>query len=334
MGVIGLGHQSLEDHIPAISASVDVDLVAVADTDEEKLKSFSTNHKNIRTYQQFNDLFKSEKLDFVIVAIPHYLHRGVITEAIKRKIHVLKEKPFAISLTEAKEIKELADQNDVKIMLTLQRRFNPIYSTFFQLIDKIGAPFFIEAKYTFHTDSPHEGWRGKKELAGGGCLIDMGYHIVDLLIWYFGLPDLVFAETSCAAKEGISYNAEDTAQVLFRYSKQDIFGSLLISRVIPPKTEYFDVHGTRGIIHIERGKIERRAPNGEMQEVLSREHHWPSAAQDQLGCFVKVVRGEKENMGGPDFHFNHLAFIDAAYRSKKEGTFISPQKVFYEDDAK
>lgn len=334
VGVIGLGHQSLEDHIPAIFACVDVELVAVADTDEEKLKSFSTNYKNIRTYQQFNDLFRSEKLDFVIVAVPHFLHQEIVKEAIKHKIHVLKEKPFAVSLTQAKEIKELAEQNGVKIMLTLQRRFNPIYSAFSQLIDKIGTTFFIEAKYTFYANSPHEGWRGKNELAGGGCLIDMGYHIVDLLMWYFGLPDLVFAETSCAAKEGVVYDAEDTAQVLFCYSKRDIFGSLLVSRVIPPKTEYFDVYGTRGIIHIERGKIERRAPNGETQEILSREHHWPSAAQDQLEYFVKVIRGEKENICGPDFHFNHLAFIDAAYRSKKEGKFISPQKVFYEDNTK
>lgn len=153
-------------------------------------------------------------------------------------------------------------------------------------------------------------------------------------MWYFGLPDLVFAETSCAAKEGIVYDAEDTAQVLFRYSKQDILGSLLVSRVIPPKTEYFDVYGTRGIIHIERGKIERRAPNGEIQEVLSREHHWPSAAQDQLEYFVKIIRGEKENIGGPDFHFNHLAFIEAAYRSKQESKFISPQTLLYENNAK
>lgn len=259
------------------------------------------------------------------------MHQEVIKEAIKYKIHILKEKPFAISLEQAKEIKKMAEQNDVKIMVTLQRRFNPIYSTFFQLIDKIGTPFFIDARYTFYTNSPHEGWRGRIELAGGGCLVDMGYHIIDLLMWYFGLPDLVFAETSCAAKEGIVYDAEDTAQVIFRYSRQNIFSSLLVSRVIPPKTEYFDVYGTRGIIHIERGKIERRASNGEIQEALLREHHWPSAAQDQLEYFVKVIRGEKENISGPDFHFNHLAFIEAAYRSKQESKFISPQTLFYEN---
>lgn len=334
MGIIGLGHQAEEDHIPAILASTDVELVAVADIDKEKLTSFARNHDAVHIYEHYEDLLQGEDLDFIIIAVPHHLHKDIMKAAIKRKVHILKEKPFAVSLAEAKEIKEYAERNNVNIMLTLQRRFNPIYSTFFQFIDKIGAPFFMEARYTFYTDSPHEGWRGKKDLAGGGCLIDMGYHGIDLLMWYFGLPDLVFAETSCAAKEDIIYDAEDTAQVLFRYTKRGILGSFLVSRVMPPKTEYFDVYGTRGIIHIERGRIERRSPGGTVQEVLSREHHWPSAAQDQLEYFVKVVQGKRENIASPDFHFNHLAFIEAAYRAKNEGTYVNPHTILHESITK
>lgn len=334
VGVIGLGHQSSEDHIPAIFACPDVELVGVSDIDKDKLKSFSKENGNIPTYENFEDLLGSGRLDFVIIAVPHYLHKDIVKKAIEHKVHILKEKPFAMSLAEGKEIKELAEKNNVKIALTLQRRFNPIYSTFFQFIDKIGTPFFIDSKYTFYTNSPHEGWRSKKELAGGGCLIDMGYHIIDLLMWYFGLPDFVVAETACNAKEGISYDAEDTSQILFRYSEKCILGSLLVSRVIPPKTEYFDVYGTRGIIHIERGKIERRASNGEVQESLSREHHWPSAAQDQLEYFIKVLSGEKNNITGPDFNLNHLAFIEAAYRSKVESKFINPKVLLDENGAK
>jgi len=331
VGVIGLGRQAMEDHIPAIFSSSDVQLVGVADIDQEKLASFSRKYQDVHTYGNFEDLLRLEKLDFVIVVVPHYLHKDVMQKAIQRKIHILKEKPFAVSLAEAKEILKLAEKNNVKIALTLQRRFNPIYYTFFQFIDKIGAPFFIDAKYTFYTNAPHDGWRGRRELAGGGCLIDMGYHIIDLLMWYFGLPDVVFSETSCAAKEGIVYDAEDTAQTTFRYSKKNIFGSLLVSRSIPPKTEYFDVYGTRGIIHIERGKIERRASNGEVLESLTRENHWPSAAHDQLEYFVKVLKKEKENITGPAFHLNHLAFIEAAYRSKIFGKPMNPQTLFHEE---
>jgi len=326
VGVVGLGHQSLEDHIPAIKNSPDVELVGVVEVDKEKIKSFSKENENIKIYENFDELIKNQKLDFVIIALPHYLHYEITKKALLNKIHVLKEKPFAISLTQAKELKDLDEKNKVQIAVTLQRRFNPIYSTFFQLIGKVGKPFYLKIKYTFYTDKPYEGWRGKKELAGGGCLLDMGYHMVDLLMWYFGLPDKVFAEMSCEAKEGIIYDAEDTAQIIFKYETKKIWGSLLVSRVIPPKQEYLNVYGTRGIIHLERGKIERYSPDGDLQESLKREHSWPSAAQDQIEYFVKVIRGEKENISTLEFHFNHLAFIEAAYKSAKEHKYINPKE--------
>src|SRR3989344_715051 len=167
VGVIGLGRQAMEDHIPAIFSSSDVQLVGVADIDQEKLASFSRKYQDVHTYGNFKDLLRLEKLDFVIVVVPHYLHKDVMQKAIQRKIHILKEKPFAVSLAEAKEILKLAEKNNVKIALTLQRRFNQIYYSFFQFIDKIGALFFIDAKYTFYTNAPHEGWRGRREFAGG-----------------------------------------------------------------------------------------------------------------------------------------------------------------------
>lgn len=325
VGVVGLGHQSLEDHIPAIKSSPDVELAGVVEVDKKKLKLFLEGNKNVKGYNSFDDLIKKQRLDFVIIAVPHYLHYKLTKKALINKIPVLKEKPLAVSLVQARELKNIAEKNNVPFSITLQRRFNPVYSTFFQLVDKIGCPFFVEAKYTFYTENPQQGWRGKKALAGGGCLIDMGYHIIDLLMWYFGLPDKVFAEMSCSAKENMTYDAEDTAQVVFRYESKRIFGSLLISRVIPPKQEYLNVYGTRGIIHIERGKIERYSACGVLQESLERKNQWPSAAQDQINYFIKVIRGEKENISGPEFHFNHLAFIEAAYRSRKLHRYVSPK---------
>lgn len=325
VGVIGLGHQAIEDHIPAVKASPDVELTGVVEVDEKKLRSFLKENKQIRGYNSFDDLLKEQKPDLVIIAAPHHLHYELTKKAIENKIHVLKEKPFATSLIQAKELKELADKNGVKVTITLQRRFNPIYSTFLQLFDKIGTPFYIEAKYTIFTESPHEGWRGEKKLAGGGCLIDMGYHIIDLLMWYFGLPDRVFMEMSSEAKENIKYNAEDTAQVIFRYDEKKLWGSVFISRVILPKQEWLNVYGTRGSIHLERGLIERYSPNGGIQEKLQREYNWPSAFQDQIEYFVKVIRNEKENISSPEFHLNHLAFIEAAYKSNEVRQYVSPK---------
>ncbi|MBU3934697.1 Gfo/Idh/MocA family oxidoreductase [Patescibacteria group bacterium] len=313
--------------IPALKESKDAELVAVAEVDDEKLKEFLKENKNVVGYNNANDLIKNQKLDFVIIAVPHCKHYEITKNALNNKIHVLKEKPFAVSLKEAVDLKNLAEKNDVQVSITLQRRFNPIYSTFFQLVDKIGKIFYIDAVYTFHTDFPDEGWRGKKELAGGGCLIDMGYHLIDLLMWYFGLPDKVFADMSSTAKEGASYDAEDTARVIFRYEDRDAWGSLLVSRFIFPKQEFLNVYGTRGTIHLERGIIERYSIDGKLQESLKRENSWPSAAQDQIDYFIKVIKGEKENINGPESHLNHMAFVEAAYKSKKDGCYVNPKKL-------
>lgn len=326
VAIFGLGHQVLEDHIPAIKESSEVELIGIVEIDKQKIESFRKENKNINFYENFDQLLKRQRPDFIIVALPHYLHYEITKKAILNKIHVFKEKPLATSLAQGKEIKDLAKKNNVQVMVNLQRRFNPIYSTFFQLVDKIGKPFYLEMRYSFYTEHPEEGWRGKKELAGGGCLIDMGYHIVDLLIWYFGLPDKVLAEMSSEAKEGVIYDAEDTAQVIFKYEKLKMWGSLLVSRVIPPKQEYINVYGTRGIIHIERGKIERYLPNGELKESLKREFGWPSAAIDQLQYFLKVIRGERENISDPQFHLQHLAFIEAAYKSKRLKQYVNPNE--------
>lgn len=325
VGVIGLGRQSLEDHIPAIKASSEVELVGVVEVDKNKLNSFLKENPTIKGYNNLDIFLRKQKVDFVVLAVPHHLHNEMSKKIIKNKIHILKEKPFSTCLKEAQEIKRLADKYNVKVSTTLQRRFNPIYSTFFQLLDKIGKPFYVEIKYTFYTDKPGEGWRGKKKLAGGGCLIDMGYHMIDLLMWYFGLPDKILAETSCTANECQQYDAEDTAQVLFKWEKEEMWGSLFVSRVIPPKQEFLNLYGTRGFIHLERGKIERYSSNGELCKSLQRENSWPSAAQDQIEYFVKVIRGEKENVSSPESHLNHLAFIEAAYNSKIINKYINPK---------
>lgn len=314
VGVIGLGHQATEDHIPAVIASPDTELVAVADVDPQALDRFVQQHPGVVAYADYKELLADTTIDFVIIAVPHHNHFEITKDALESGKHVLKEKPFVTTLVEGKMLEEISRQQGKEIMVTLQRRFNPIYTTFIQLLQKIGTPYFVNIRYTFHTDEPHMGWRGQKNLSGG-CLIDMGYHMIDLLIWYFGLPGRVYAEASHYAKEGVEYDAEDTATVSFHYNDRKLFGNMLISRVIPPKREHLHVYGSRGSIHLDRGSVKHFDVEGNLKESLTRENQWPSAAQDQIEYFVKVIEGTQPNIGSPTFHLQHLAFVSAAYES-------------------
>ncbi|MEK6818723.1 MAG: gfo/Idh/MocA family oxidoreductase, partial [Nanoarchaeota archaeon] len=78
-----------------------------------------------------------------------------------------------------------------------------------------------------------------------------------------------------------------------------------------------------------RGKIERISPDGAIQDSLQREQGLPSAAYDQIDYFIKVIKGQKPNISGPEAHFKHLAVIEAVYLSQQEGCYINPSKILY-----
>src|SRR3989344_3827520 len=230
VAIIGLGHQSTSDHIPQVESSPSLKIVSVCDTDPTRVKKFLQTHQNIEGFTNLKDLLARSRFDFAIVATPHATHNSIAKMLLSHRIPVLKEKPLSISFRSARSLVAFAKNSQVQLSIALQRRSNPAYNSFFKLIKRIGRPFYIDIRYTFYTPIPHEGWRGVRAHAGGGCLIDMGYHMVDLLMWYFGLPDQVLAEISSEAKEGIVYDAEDTAHAMFRYRNKKLWGTLLVSR--------------------------------------------------------------------------------------------------------
>lgn len=155
--------------------------------------------------------------------------------------------------------------------------------------------------------------------------MDMGYHLVDLVVWYLGLPDRLMADLSTAACPEADYDAEDTALVHLAYDT-GLYGSLLISRSAGPKTERLTVTGSRGAVVVERGRVSRLAPNGQLIESLIREPAWPSAAAAQIDCFCRVLDGQRPNPSGPNVHVAHAAFLAAAYASHTCATPADPKE--------
>jgi|CXWL01.1.fsa_nt_gi predicted dehydrogenase len=322
--IIGMGNHATKTYLPGFQHSHLAQLRAVCDIDSEKLVQ-NLNHLEVTIYKDYIQMLDSEDLDFVIITTPHNMHREIVEAAAERGVHILKEKPFARSLEEASHLKRICEDAGVHLMVTLQRRFDPIYMNFLQMKDQIGDIFFFEAKYTLFVDSPGEGWRGNVKQAGGGCILDMGYHLIDVLIWNFGLPESIVTEFSSRAHPDDKYDAEDTALISIRY-ENGLYGSLILSRYYPPKTELLRVVGNKGIVEVEKDNIRKLKNNGEVVESLVREHSWPMAAT-QIDYFCKVIRGERENIGSANCHLQHLAFIEACYQSRQNREYINPKKL-------
>lgn len=133
--VVGLGKQALEDHIPGLLGSDAAELVAVCDADTSVVRE-QQYRLGVAGYPDVETMLSAEQLDFVVICVPHGSGRRIIEAAAERGVHVLKEKPFATTLAEAKELVQRCECAGIKLMVTLQRRFNPIYTSFIRWLTR------------------------------------------------------------------------------------------------------------------------------------------------------------------------------------------------------
>ena len=126
----------------------------------------------------------------------------------------------------------------------------------------------------------------------------MGYHLIDMILWYFGQPDRILADMSVSARPDRDYDAEDTALIQFGYDS-GLYGSLLHLPVHRPQERADRLVGSKGMVRLERGRVRRLTNGGEVVESLSREQAWPSAAACQIDYFCRVIDGARPNTSGP-----------------------------------
>lgn len=331
--VIGLGHQSLDDHIPALMESPRFLLKAVCDIQADKCDAIAkklgvASAPNLDEYLAEN----YRDIDCAIVAVPHASYVSIIKALAQYKIDIIKEKPFATNIENALAIGRAIQENRTSLTLTMQRRYNPVFTSFAQLIKRIGPVHSIEARYVMNVKKLDEGWRASRLYAGGGALIDLGYHYIDLIVWYFGLPDLITCQMTTGNREGQKYDVEDTAFLQFSYDRkavgqQDILGNFIVSRVFPSKEEGLTAYGTRGHVSVMRGTLSRvyeKADGTFGEERLERIGSWPSALIDQLEHCADVIKNDRHKGVVHEDYLAHVAFAESAYESARLRKSVNP----------
>lgn len=196
LGIIGLGYIG-QIHLRNCLRLPQASVAAVSDVSRKALTRARTMGVK-KVFDNYRNLLKDPEIDAVIIALPTHLHFQCAKEAAESKKHIFLEKPIARNVREAKEIVSAAQSNSVELMLGYPLRFN----TEFQLLRKrmkegtlgdvetayaayiSSGPFFHRAEGYAPTPVPE--WWFNKELTGGGVLIDLGSHIINLLRWYFG----------------------------------------------------------------------------------------------------------------------------------------------------
>ncbi len=193
VGLIGVGGIAQAAHIPSLKA-LGVPIIAVADSVEERAKQVAEQHGIPHAYGDYRQLLKREDVDAVIVSTPTSTHYPIVTAALKAGKHVLCEKPPAMNEREAEKMAELADQQKLVLMYALQNRYRNDTRALKKLVEQgeLGEIYYGRALYIRRRGAPG-GWFAKKELSGGGPLLDIGVHVIDLTWWLMGKPKPVSA---------------------------------------------------------------------------------------------------------------------------------------------
>jgi len=196
LGIIGLGYIG-KIHMRHSLKLPNVNLIAVSDLSKRALKE-AKNAGIKKTFTNYEQLLKESNIDAVIIALPTHLHLPCAIQAAEAGKHIFLEKPIARNLKEAKGIVTAAHKNSVKLMIGYPLRFNKRFRELKTKMEsgtlgdiEIAHATFISSGPFFHrteshTPIPVPKWWFNRELTGGGVLIDLGSHIINLLRWYFG----------------------------------------------------------------------------------------------------------------------------------------------------
>ena len=165
---------------PAIQASTNGELVAVASRDASRAREFAAKWGIPRSHGGYEALLDDPDIDAVYIPLPNSLHREWTIRAAEKGKHVLCEKPLATTAAECLEMQAAADANGVKLMEAFMYRFHPRSERVLELVrgGTVGALRMIRSAFTFRLTRP-DNIRLQPEL-GGGALMDVGCYCVNL----------------------------------------------------------------------------------------------------------------------------------------------------------
>ncbi len=220
VGVIGLGFGKA--HIQGYQSHPDAEVVAVADMNGEAARKACAEFNIPAHYVNADEMLAREALDVVSIAVPNRLHKPFTLNALEAGCHVLCEKPMAMNAGEAQDMLDAAAVAQRRIMINFGFRFRPQSSVMKReaAAGTLGNIYYAHTRWLRRRGVPKfGGWFGCKAESGGGALIDLGVHRLDLALWLMDYPKprWVMARTfdpiatRMAREQQVPFDVEDMA---------------------------------------------------------------------------------------------------------------------------
>lgn len=340
-GVIGCGGIAYRRTIPeGFVNAQNAKLLAVMDVDANKAREVGERF-GVRYSTNIEDILADRDIQAVYIATPVYLHKEQIIKSALAGKHILCEKPLTLNTEEGEEVIKVCRRQGVKLGVGYMMRFHSLHKKAKEMVRNgdLGEIVFARAQLSCWYPPIPGAWRQDPSLGGGGSLIDMGSHCLDLLEYIF---DSRIKEVACFADNTIhSYKSEDSSLVIVRFENKahGVIDSYFNIPDISSKNR-LEIYGTKGSLLAE-GTI-GQSSDGEMVAYLEDIPKGYDASQirnvgngirievplvnmykEEIEAFSRAIENDEEPSVSGEIGLWSLKVIEACYRSSREKRFVT-----------
>ncbi len=257
LGIIGLGNMG-SAHVSSVKNVPQAELTAVCDRDKTKADKFAAQ-SGAKAFYSVEDLFAAKCVDAVLIAVPHYDHTPIAIAAFAQGLHVLCEKPIAVSAGDAQKMIDAHKKHpELRFGLMFQQRTHKAHRKIKELIQNgefgkiMRVNWIITDWFRSQTYYDSGSWRATWSGEGGGVLLNQCPHNLDLFQWFFGVPEMVSSYVAIGKYHKIE--VEDDVNTFCRFADGST-GNFITSTGEMPGTNRLEITGSRGRLVFENNQI-------------------------------------------------------------------------------
>lgn len=252
-GIVGLGHIAQTAVLPAFkNAANNSELVALISNDEKKLKNLAKEYSVPFVYKsdEIENALLSGEIDALYVATPNDLHKEIVDLAIEHGIHVLCEKPMAVTIEDCTEMVQTARKNNVKLMIAYRLHFEPANLEVIKLCQqgRLGDLKFFNSTFSFQVQDQNNIRLGD-QLVGGGPLYDIGTYCINASRYIFGTEPLEVTAFSARSPDPRFTKCDETTSAILRFPN-NCLATFTVSFGAADSSDY-EIIGSKGKIRLE-----------------------------------------------------------------------------------
>lgn len=305
--------QAFENHpVARLAAVVDVRLEAAAAMAESL---------GCKAYRDLDALFADDAgIDAAVICTPPDTHEALALSLAERGIHIICEKPFALTSESAERM--IAAANAHRVVITMASKFRYVEDIIRarSIVSSgiLGDTILFENAFTSRVDMSNR-WNARPEISGGGVLIDNGTHSVDIMRYFLG--ELAAVQV-LEGRRVQALEVEDTVRVFTR-SRSGVMGSIDLSWSINKELDYYlNIYGSRGTILVGWKESRYRQDSSREWVVFGRGYNKVQAFSGILANFSRHILNKEPLLINHEDALASVHMIESAYRSMNDNRWV------------